>query len=279
MSPTNAPGNTRAQPKLSGRVALVTGAARGVGRATAEKLASEGAAVYLNDIDARELDAAARAVGGVALAGDLTDPAFPDTLVQSILERAGSLDIVVNNAGYIWNGAIHNHSDEQWDAMLDIHVTAPFRILRAYGRWLREVQKRETPMVCRKVVNVSSVSGLFGAATQIAYSAGKAALVGVTRTLAKEWGRFNVTVNAVAFGHITTRLTQRYDGEPPLVTMAGRAHRVGLSEQQIEQQRALTPLGRAGSPADAANAIYLFCQPESDFVTGEILVASGGLRL
>ena len=265
--------------RLSGRVALVTGAARGVGRATAEKLAREGASVYLNDIDAAELGDAARAVGGVAMAGDLTDPTFPDALLGSIIEQAGSLDIVVNNAGYIWNGAIHNHSDEQWDAMLDIHVTAPFRILRAYGRWLREAHQREAAMPCRKVVNVSSVSGLFGAATQVAYSAGKAALVGVTRTLAKEWGRFNVTVNAVAFGHITTRLTQRYDGEPPLVEMAGRAHRVGLSEQQIEQQRLLTPLGRAGSPADAANAIFLFCQPESDFVTGEILVASGGLRL
>jgi 3-oxoacyl-[acyl-carrier protein] reductase len=271
--------NVSVPTRLSGRVALVTGAARGVGRATAAKLAREGAAVFLNDIDAAELDDAAREVGGVALAGDLTDPAFPDALVGSIIDQAGSLDIVVNNAGYIWNGAIHNHSDEQWQAMLDIHVTAPFRILRAYGRWLREAHKNEVPMPCRKVVNVSSVSGLFGAATQIAYSAGKAALVGVTRTLAKEWGRFNVTVNAVAFGHITTRLTQRYDDEPPLVEMAGRMHRVGLSEQQIEQQRALTPLGRAGSPADAANAIFLFCQPESDFVTGEILVASGGLRL
>jgi 3-oxoacyl-[acyl-carrier protein] reductase len=265
--------------RLSGRVALVTGAARGVGRATAEKLAREGATVFVNDIDARELDETARAIDGVAVAGDLTDPAFPDVLIGSIIERAESLDIVVNNAGYIWNGAVHNHSDEQWEAMLDIHVTAPFRILRAYGRWLREVHKASHAMPCRKVVNVSSVSGLFGAATQIAYSAGKAALVGVTRTLAKEWGRFNVTVNAVAFGHITTRLTQRYDREPPLIEMAGRAHRVGLSEQQIEQQRTLTPLGRAGSPADGANAIFLFCQPESDFITGEILVASGGLRL
>jgi len=279
VSPTDPASESNAPTRLSGRVALVTGAARGVGRATAEKLAREGATVFLNDIDAHELDDAAIAVGGVALAGDLTDPAFPDTLVGSIIERAGSLDVVVNNAGYIWNGAIHNHSDEQWSAMLDIHVTAPFRILRAYGRWLREAHKTGVVMPCRKVVNVSSVSGLFGAATQIAYSAGKAAIVGVTRTLAKEWGRFNVTVNAVAFGHITTRLTQRYDGEPPLVEMAGRAHRVGLSDQQIEQQRALTPLGRAGSPADAANAIFLFCQPESDFVTGEILVASGGLRL
>ncbi len=265
--------------KLSGRVALVTGAARGVGRATAEKLAAEGATVFLNDIDADELEVAAHRSGGTALAGNLTEPGVPDELVTGIVARAGSLDIVVNNAGYIWNGALHNHSDEQWDAMLAIHATAPFRILRAYARWLRDVHKSGTSMPCRKVVNVSSVSGLFGAATQAGYSAGKAAVVGLTRTLAKEWGRYNVTVNAVAFGHIETRLTQAYDDEPPLIEMAGQNHRVGLSRQQIEQQRALTPLGRAGSPEDGANAIYLFCVPESDFVSGEVLVASGGLRL
>jgi 3-oxoacyl-[acyl-carrier protein] reductase len=267
-------------PKLSGRVALVTGAAQGVGRATAEKLAAEGAVVFVNDIDAETVAAVAGAIGGTALPGDLTDPSLPDRLVAQVLEQRGSLDIVVNNAGYIWNGALVNHTDEQWDAMLDIHVTAPFRLLRAYGRWLRSVHgNTEAPMPCRKVVNVSSVSGLFGAATQAAYASGKAAMLGLTRTLAKEWGRYNVTVNAVAFGHIATRLTQPYDGEPPRIDVAGRSHRVGLTQAQIEQQIALTPLGRAGTPADAANAIYLFCQPESDFVTGEVLVASGGLRL
>jgi len=264
---------------LSGRIALVTGAARGVGRATARKLASEGAFVFLNDLDADELDAAAQEIGGVALAGDLTDAAVPDRLVASAVEQRGALDIVVNNAGYIWNSALHNHSDEQWDAMLDIHVTAPFRILRAYGRWLRATHQAGAVMPCRKVVNVSSVSGLFGAATQVGYSAGKAALVGLTRTLAKEWGRYNVTVNAVAFGHIATRLTQEYDAEPPRIDVAGRSYRVGLSHDQVAQQIALTPLHRTGTPEDAANAIYLFCQSESDFVTGEILVASGGLRM
>lgn len=265
--------------RLSGRTALVTGAARGVGRATARKLASEGAFVFLNDLDADELDAAAQEIGGVALAGDLTDAAVPDRLVASAVEQRGALDIVVNNAGYIWNSALHNHSDEQWDAMLDIHVTAPFRILRAYGRWLRATHQAGAVMPCRKVVNVSSVSGLFGAATQVGYSAGKAALVGLTRTLAKEWGRYNVTVNAVAFGHIATRLTQEYDAEPPRIDVAGRSYRVGLSHDQVAQQIALTPLHRTGTPEDAANAIYLFCQSESDFVTGEILVASGGLRM
>ncbi len=264
---------------LSGRIALVTGAARGVGRATAVKLAREGAVVFVNDIDAAALDETARDIGGTALPGDLTDPEFPDALIDAILERRGSLDVVVNNAGYIWNSALHNHTDEQWSAMLDIHVTAPFRILRAYGRWLREVHKQGAPLPCRKVVNVSSVSGVYGAATQAGYAAGKAAIVGLTLTLAKEWGRFNVTVNAVAFGHIATRLTQPYDAEPPRVVVAGRSHRVGLTQDQIAQQRALTPLGRTGTPEDAANAIYLFCQSESDFITGEVLIASGGLRM
>jgi 3-oxoacyl-[acyl-carrier protein] reductase len=265
---------------LSGRIALITGAAQGVGRATAEKLAREGADVFLNDIDADGVAAVAAEVGGTALPGDLTEASLPDRLLAQVLERRGSLDIVVNNAGYIWNSALVNHTDDQWAAMLDIHVTAPFRLLRAYGRWLRSVHgSSEQPMPCRKVVNVSSVSGLFGAATQAAYASGKAAVVGLTRTLAKEWGRYNVTVNAVAFGHIATRLTQPYDGEPPRIDMAGHSHKVGLRQTQIEQQLALTPLGRTGTPTDAANAIYLFCQPESDFITGEVLVASGGLRL
>ena len=271
--------STAADRNLAGRTALVTGAARGVGRATAAKLAREGATVFLNDIDADALAEAAVAVGGIALPGDLTDPDFPDVLIDAVLAQRGTLDVVVNNAGYIWNSALHNHSDEQWEAMLDIHVTAPFRILRAYGRWLRETHKHNATQPCRKVVNVSSVSGVYGAATQAGYAAGKAAIVGLTLTLAKEWGRYNVTVNAVAFGHIATRLTQPYDTEPPRIDVAGRSHRVGLTEAQIAQQRALTPLGRTGTPEDAANAIYLFCQRESDFITGEVLIASGGLRM
>ena len=267
------------QSGIHGRVALVTGAAQGVGRATAEKLIAEGADVFVNDIDAAAVESVARELGAIALPGDLTVATLPDRLLAQILEQRPSLDIIVNNAGYIWNGALVNQTDEQWEAMLDIHVTAPFRILRAYGSWLRQIHAAGAPLPCRKVVNVSSVSGLFGAATQAGYAAGKAAIVGLTRTLAKEWGRYNVTVNAVAFGHIETRLTQPYDGDPPRIEVAGRSHRVGLNRDQIAQQRTLTPLGRTGTPVDAANSIYLFCQPESDYITGEVLVASGGLRM
>jgi 3-oxoacyl-[acyl-carrier protein] reductase len=164
--------------------------------------------------------------------------------------------------------------------MLDVHATAPFRILRAFAPWLRDQAKREIEASgrarCRKVVNVSSVSGTTGAATQIAYSAGKAAVVGITKTLAKEWGRYNVTVNCVAFGHIETRLTQAYEGSPPTIAVAGREHRVGLTAEQIEGTRRASALGRSGQPEDGAGAIYLFCIPESDFVSGEVLTCSGG---
>ena len=270
---------------LQDRVAIVTGAGRGVGAATAQRLAAAGASVVVNDLDGEEAEQTVhsiRAAGGEAVAcvGDITAEAFPDQLISESLAGFGGIDIIVNNAGYIWNGAMHNHSDEQWQAMLDVHATAPFRILRAFAPWLRETVKTEIAEQgsarCRKVVNVSSVSGTTGAATQIAYSAGKAAVVGITKTLAKEWGRYNVTVNCVAFGHIETRLTQGYDGEPPTIEVAGRSHKVGLTGAQIEGVRQSAALGRSGTPEDGAGAIYLFCIPESDYVSGEVLTCSGG---
>ena len=272
--------------RLAGRVAVVTGAGRGVGRALAEKLAGEGAYVVVNDLDAAEADATVLAIAaaggqGVACAGDVTAADFAESLIETAVDAGGGVDVLVNNAGYVWNGALHNHSDEQWQAMLDVHVTAPFRILRSFSRWLRPTAKaeiaRDGQAPCRKVVNVSSVSGTRGEPTQAAYSAGKAALVGLTKTLAKEWGRYNVTVNCVAFGHIQTRLTQSYEGEPPRIEVAGRAHRVGLTQEQIEASQANTPLGRSGTAVDAAGAIYLFCVPESDLVTGEVLTCAGGV--
>ena len=271
--------------KLMDRVALVTGAGRGIGAATAAKLAGEGARVVVNDLDADAVQSTIAHIehaGGRAHAcvGDLTDPDFPERLVRAAVDAFGGLDIVVNNAGYIWNGALHNHTDEQWQAMLDVHATAPFRVLRAFfpvlkAQHQREIANGEAPR-CRKVVNVSSVSGTRGAATQIAYSAGKAAVVGITKTLAQEWGRYHVTVNAVAFGHIETRLTQPYEGEPPRIPVKDRRLRVGLTRAQVDNVRAQSPLGRSGTVADAAGAIYLLCIPESDYVSGEVLTCAGG---
>lgn len=271
--------------KLAGKVAIVTGAGRGVGRATAVLLAREGAVVVINDLDVDEANGTMNEIlasghSALVCAGNVTDPLFPDQLIQTALDAYGQIDILINNAGYIWNGAMHNHSDEQWQAMLDIHVTAPFRILKSFSGWLRQQAKKEIAdqgvAVCRKVVNISSVSGTNGSATQVAYSSGKAAVIGLTKTLAKEWGRHNVTVNCVAFGHIDTRLTQPYVEEPPLINVDGKELKVGLSEAMVETVTQMAPLGRVGTPEDAAGAIYLFCIPESNFITGEVLTCSGG---
>ena len=273
--------------ELDKKTAIVTGAGRGIGRCIALKLSSEGAYVVVNDLDgASTLDVTSEIndSGGpraLAFPGDVTGADFGDHIVAAALDEFGQLDIVVNNAGYIWNTSILNHSDKQWQAMLDVHATAPFRILRAAGAYFREQAKvaagrGETPP-CRKVVNISSVAGIFGGATQSSYSAAKAAVIGLTKSLCKEWGPYNVTVNAVAFGYIETRLTQTLDKGPRTIDIKGRDHKVGLTPEVIADITKLTPLGRAGTPEDGANAVYLFCLPESDFVTGEVLVASGGM--
>ncbi len=271
--------------KLNGKTALVTGSGRGIGRAIALKLAAEGADLVVNDLDegpAAETLAVLEGLGAQARAvvGDVTDPAFAGLMISEAISAFGGVDIIVNNAGYIWNTTIQNTSDEQWEAMLAVHATAPFRLLRAATPFIREAARRETQTMgrprARKVVNISSVSGLHGAATQIAYAAGKAALFGVTKSLAKEWGRYNVTVNCVAFGHIETRLTQPLDDGPRTIAVAGRDFKVGLDPATLDRLRATTALGRPGSPEDAAGSVYMFCIPESDYVTGQILECSGG---
>jgi 3-oxoacyl-[acyl-carrier protein] reductase len=273
--------------KLAGKVAIVTGAGQGIGRQIALKLAGEGAAVVVNDLDdekGRAMVAEIADAGGRAIAcnGDVTADGFAEEIVGAGVDGLGGLHILVNNAGYIWNTAIHNHSDEQWDAMLDVHAKAPFRILRAAGRYFREQVKAERAaslaVPCRKVVNVASVSGLYGAPTQISYSAGKMALIGMTNVLAKEWGRMNITVNAVAFGFIETRLTQAFDGEPETITVKGRDHKVGIERGARNAAVNMIPLNRIGTTEEAAGAVYLFCIPESDYISGETIVCSGGSR-
>lgn len=268
--------------KLAGKVAIVTGGGRGIGEQTVLKLAAEGARVVVNELDA---DACHRVVeqvrsqGGEALAvpGDLTAQHTPDDLVAAAVNEFGRLDIVVNNAGYIWNSAMHKHSDEQWDAMLQMHATAPFRLLRACYPVFKQLVADEGQAVCRKVVNISSISGTQGSPTQIAYATGKAAVVGLTKTLAKEWGYLNVCVNCVAFGPIETRLTQTYADEPPRIDVDGKQLRVGLHRSQVDDLQTTVPLQRMGSAVDAAGAIYLLCIPESDYITGQVLTCSGGL--
>lgn len=272
--------------KLDGKVALVTGAGRGIGRSIALKLASEGARVALNDLDggpANEVVSEIEASGGEALAvvGDVTATSFADDFVKATVDKFGGLDIIVNNAGYSWDTVIQKTTDEQFDAMLDIHVKAPFKILRAFANPLREMAKAEAEAGetrNRKVVNISSIGGLFGNAGQVGYASGKTALIGMTKTLAKEWGRYQVNVNCVAFGLIQTRMTETFeDGKPTMHDVGGKDIPMGVPPEFVGFINKMIPLGRPGTPEDAANAVYLFCIPESDYISGEVVLASGGL--
>lgn len=270
--------------KLAGKTAIVTGAGRGIGRACALKLAGEGAALVLNDLDEAalaETQAAVSAKGGRAalLPGPVDAPDFGETIVALAMARYGHLDIVVNNAGYTWDAVVQSMTDEMFQAMLDVHLVAPFRILRAALIPWREAAKAEAAEgreVFRKVVNVTSISGTGGNPGQANYAAGKAGLVGLTKTLAKEWGRYKICVNAVAFGSIDTRLTAAKE-TGQAIEVAGRRVALGVPQAQRDLTPMFIPMGRPGTPDEAAGAIYLFCIPESDYVTGQTLVCGGGL--
>jgi 3-oxoacyl-[acyl-carrier protein] reductase len=265
---------------LDGKSAIVTGSARGIGRATAELLASEGAQVLVNDLDGDVAEEAAKQIRGetVAFAGDLTKEGVPDKLVETAVESFGKLDILVNNAGYTWDGPIHKMADDQFQAMIDIHTVAPFRVLRAAAPHLREPAKKERDEgreVFRKVVNVSSISGTFGNAGQANYAAGKAGVVGLTKTLAKEWGQFKINVNAVAFGFVETRLTAAKE-EGGKIEREGQEIQLGIPEQMRSMAAAIIPLGRPASPEEAAGPVFFLCTPWANYVHGQVLNVTGG---
>ena len=270
--------------KLEGKVALITGSGRGIGRSIALKLASEGAHIVVNDLDeapAQEVVAAIRAAGGQAVAciGSVTAPDFAERFIGMAVSEFKGLDIIVNNAGYTWDNVVQKMTDEQWYAMMDVHLTAPFRILRAAQPVIRALTKQEKEAgksVVRKVVNISSVAGLFGNAGQTNYSTAKAGIMGMTQTLAKEWGRMNVTVNCVAYGFIKTRLTVSADSDAT-ENIDGREIKVGVNPDLMAAMERMIPLGRGGTPDEAAGAVYLLCIPESDYVSGQTLMCTGGL--
>jgi 3-oxoacyl-[acyl-carrier protein] reductase len=227
----------------------------------------------------REIDSTGNAAG--VFTGNLTEHDVPQRLVNAALQRFGSIDIVVNNAGYTWDNVIQKTTDQQFQAMLDIHVVAPFRILRAASEYIRAAAKSEKEkgiQTIRKVVNVTSISGTEGNPGQAGYSSGKAAIVGLTKTLAKEWGRYNVTVNAVGFGLIDTRLIKPMDDAETQVDIGGQQVGVGMQAGVRAAVTSAIPLGRVGTPDDAANAVFFFCSPLSDYVTGEVLICSGGVH-
>ncbi|HEY4452657.1 MAG TPA: SDR family oxidoreductase [Solirubrobacteraceae bacterium] len=266
---------------LDGKSAIVTGSARGIGRATAELLVAQGAQVLINDLDGDVAEQASGEIAGetAVFAGDLTKPGVPDQLVQKAIDSFGKLDIVVNNAGYTLDAPIHKMSDEHFQAMLDIHTVVPFRVIRAAAPHLREPAKKEKEEgkeVFRKIVNVSSTSGTFGNAGQANYSAGKAAVVGLTKTVAKEWGQFKVNVNAVAFGFIDTRLTQAKVDENTM-EKDGEKIQLGIPEQMRGMASMLIPLGRPASPEEAAGGVFFLCSPWSNYVHGQTLHVTGGM--
>ena len=265
---------------LDDKVAIVTGSARGIGRATAEILIEHGAKVLINDLDGDVAQQTASELGGetVVFAGDLTDPAAPAKLVQTAVDAWGKIDIIVNNAGYTLDAPVHKMSDDWFQRMLDIHVVAPFRIVREAAPYLREpakAEKEEGVEVFRKIVNVSSISGTMGNAGQANYAAGKAAVVGLTKTLAKEWGQFKINCNAVAFGYSETRLTASKDGANTM-EIDGEKVQLGIPDQMRGMASMLIPIGRPGTPEEAAGGVFFLCSPWSNYVHGQTLNITGG---
>jgi 3-oxoacyl-[acyl-carrier protein] reductase len=265
---------------LDGKAAIVTGSARGIGRATAELLAEQGARVLINDLDEDVAEQAASEISGetTVFGGDLTKEGVPDQLIQKAADEFGQIDIIVNNAGYTRDGVAHKMTDDQFQAMLDIHTIVPFRILRAAAPYLREPakqEKEEGKEVFRKVVNVSSISGTMGNAGQVNYSAAKAGVVGLTKTLAKEWGQFKINVNAVAFGFVETRLTAAKESGN-VMTKDGEEIQLGIPEQMRAMAAMIIPLGRPASPEEAAGPVFFLCSPWANFVHGQVLHVTGG---
>src|SRR3954469_21321901 len=265
---------------LDGKAAIVTGSARGIGRATAELLAEQGARVLINDLDADVAEQAASEISGetTVFGGDLTKDGVPDQLIQKAVDEFGQIDIIVNNAGYTRDNVAHKMSDEEFQAMLDIHTIVPFRILRAAAPHLREPAKKEKEEgreVFRKIVNVSSISGTMGNAGQANYSSAKAAVVGLTKTLAKEWGQFKINVNAVAFGFVETRLTAAKE-EAPTFKKDGEEIKLGIPEQLRQMASMIIPLGRPATPDEAAGPVFFLCSPWANYIHGQVLNVTGG---
>ena len=267
---------------LDGKAAIVTGSARGIGRATAELFAAEGAKVLINDLDGDIAEQAAGEIGGETAvhAGDLTKEGAADELVRAAVDAFGSVDIVVNNAGYTWDGVVHRMEDKQFQAMLDIHTVVPFRVARALAPHWREAAKAEMGEgreVFRKLINISSVSGTMGNAGQANYSAAKAGVVGLTKTLAKEWGQFKINVNAVAFGFVETRLTASKEAGEKM-TAAGGDEEVGLGipDQMREMAKFVIPLGRPAQPEEAAGPVLFLASDLANYVHGQVVNVTGG---
>ncbi|UCF92145.1 MAG: SDR family oxidoreductase [Desulfobacterales bacterium] len=272
---------------LQDKVAVITGSGRGIGQAAALKFAREGAKVVVSDIDpapAGQTVEEIKGAGGEAVAyvGDVTADDFAAGIVQAAADAFGGIDILVNNAGYTWDGVIHKMTDKMWDAMMDVHVKAPFKLIRAAAPFFRDAAKREIERsgraVARKIINISSMSGTSGNAGQSNYAAAKSALSGFTKSIAKEWGRFNVQCNAIAYGWIDTRLTKAKE-EAEDLERDGEKVPVGIPQAQRQVMTLMVPLGRPGTPEEAAGPILFLASPLADYVSGQVILVSGGLSM
>ncbi len=267
---------------LEGKVAIITGSGRGIGRADALLFAEHGASVVVNDLQeepAQEVVAEIKKMGGKAVAcpGSVADPAFPEKIMNTTIKTFGKLDILVNNAGFTWDSVIQNMTDEQWYAIIDCHLTAPFRLIRAATPFMREAAKKEMAegkLQQRKIINISSTSGISGNPGQVNYSAAKAGVVGMTKTLAKEWGRFGINVNSIAYGFIDTRLTQAKEKEEK-ADIGGKEVAIGVPDAMRQMGIAMIPLGRPGTPRDAAGPVLFLASPLSDYVSGVCILVTG----
>jgi len=269
---------------LEDKVAIITGSGRGIGKAAALMFAEHGASVVVNDLDPEPAEETVKEITdlghrAVICAGNIVDEGLPDRLMGAAMDNFGKIDILVNNAGYTWDGVIQKMTDEQWYALIDVHATAPFRLIRAISPYMRDIAKKEIAegkRVHRKIINICSLAGIGGNAGQVNYSAAKAALIGVTKAIAKEWGGFNINVNAVCFGHIYTRLTVERD-EAKTIRIENRELPVGVSKANVQMLKMLVPLRRGGTPQEAAGPILFLASPLSDYITGEVIICSGGL--
>ncbi|OGR12545.1 MAG: 3-oxoacyl-ACP reductase [Desulfobacterales bacterium RIFOXYA12_FULL_46_15] len=269
---------------LKNKVAIITGSGRGIGRETAIMFANEGAKVVVSDIDpepARKTVEDIRQSGGdaVSYTGDVMASGFASGIVEKAVETFGGLHILVNNAGFTWDNLIHKMTEEQWDKILDIHLKAPFRIIQAAKPYFCDAAKEEISKngsaLARKIINISSVAGTGGNLGQANYSSAKAGVTGLTKTMSKEWARYNVQSNCVAYGFIDTRLTQ--DKEQGICVDTGsRKVAVGIPAKNRDLFTKMIPMGRPGTVREAAGVILFFASPLSDYVSGQVLICGGG---
>ncbi|MBI4595495.1 MAG: SDR family oxidoreductase [Candidatus Tectomicrobia bacterium] len=268
---------------VDGKVAIVTGSGRGIGRADALILAREGASIVVNDLQedvAMDVVETIKKNGGKATAcvGSVTVPDFAEKVVKTAVNTFGKLDIIVNNAGYTWDAVIQNLTDEMWEAMMAVHVTAPFRIIRAATPYMREAAKKEIAegkRIMRKIINISSMSGVAGNPGQANYSAAKMAVLGLTKTVAREWGRFNVCCNAIAYGFVETRLTDEKE-KGLQAEVEGKKIALGIPKGMRDMAASVIPLGKGASTEEAAGPVLFLCSYLSDYVTGQCLLVNGG---